>query len=186
MKSTFGSIILLGTFLSLVKASSWVRATQQTNATAPMPVSTKPEVAPTLISKNYYDDTIAIMKPLVINGIYNLASGATNTYQCTVFQEANRTQAVGTATYACTNTVTPKAICQGILNFNASSLSVHGIVDISSTSSVAFAIVGGTGLFMGANGEIKGSLGGEVGLDMVATFNVLKEATLSNTTDQKF
>jgi hypothetical protein len=184
MKRTFGLILLLGKFWPLVEANNSIRSTQQTHATAPMPASTKPDVAPTLIRKNYYDDTVAIMKPLIMDGVYNLASGATNTYECTIYQDANRTQAVGTGTYVCTNTVAPKAICHGILGFNDSSLSVHGLVDISSTSSIAFASVGGTGSFMGANGEMEGSLGREVGLDMVATFIVLKEASKSNVTDQ--
>jgi hypothetical protein len=41
-------------------------------------------------------------------------------------------------------------------------------MDILSSSTIAFAIVGGTCFF--ENGEIKASLGGKVGLDMVATF----------------
>jgi hypothetical protein len=34
--------------------------------------------------------------------------------------------------------------------------------------------------------EIEGSLGGDVGLDMVATFRVMKEALQSNVTDETF
>ena len=128
---------------------------------------------PCALKKVFYDETIKVLTASFSD--LNLASGATNQYAVTLYNDWARKNPIGTANYVCTNTnVMFETFCLGQMSFDGvGTLHIQGLVSATSSNSTLVPIIGGTGAYVGARGQAVGlKQEGLGGIKTTATFLV--------------
>jgi hypothetical protein len=74
-------------------------------------------------------------------------------WQLTLYRDRSLRSKVGTAVYSCTFNFDHQAICDGTFQLSGGTMSASGPVDFDAPS-FTIAVVGGTGTYLGARGQV--------------------------------
>jgi hypothetical protein len=125
--------------------------------------------------QTYFDDIFKVLAGSVAE--LKLGPGEDNSYDFTLYKEWTRKTTIGASTYKCTNTKTMyEAFCNGQVSLTADSggtIQLQGLVSVNSEDDQVLAIIGGTGKYIGARGQVVGvKQTAQGGIKHSATFSV--------------